>query len=233
LPASAAKLAKEALPNGALHALTLARLQFAFNHFISHHLSRLLPLACQLSCGARRALADHGRAVFLAVFNYWKKIFAISFGMGVVSGIVMSYQFGTNWSVFSDKTGPVLGPLMGYEVLTAFFPRGGLPRRHAVRHGARRARAAFFATLMVAVGTFISAFWILAVNSWMQTPARLRHERRWPVHPDRLVGGGLQPVVSLPSRAHGAGGLSHHRLRGRRGSAPSISCATAATSPRA
>ena len=66
-----------------------------------------------------------GRSVFLSVFNYWKKIFALSFGMGVVSGIVMSYQFGTNWSVFSDKTGPVLGPLMGYEVLSAFFLEAG------------------------------------------------------------------------------------------------------------
>ena len=62
---------------------------------------------------------------YLDLFDYWKKIFAITFGMGVVSGIVMSYQFGTNWSVFADKTGPVLGPLMGYEVLTAFFLEAG------------------------------------------------------------------------------------------------------------
>jgi cytochrome bd ubiquinol oxidase subunit I len=88
----------------------------------------------------------------------------------VVSGIVMSYQFGTNWSVFADKTGPVLGPLMGYEVLTAFFLEAGflgvmLFGRSRVGPGLH-----FMATLMVAVGTFISAFWILAVNSWMQTP---------------------------------------------------------------
>jgi hypothetical protein len=63
--------------------------------------------------------------VFTDLFNYWKKIFAVAFGMGVVSGIVMSYQFGTNWSVFSDKVGPVIGPLMGYEVLTAFFLEAG------------------------------------------------------------------------------------------------------------
>ncbi|RTL71079.1 MAG: cytochrome ubiquinol oxidase subunit I, partial [Hyphomicrobiales bacterium] len=112
-----------------------------------------------------------GRAVFLSVFNYWKKIFAITFGMGVVSGIVMSYQFGTNWSVFSDKAGPILGPLMGYEVLTAFFLEAGflgimLFGMQKVGRGLH-----FFATLMVAGGTLLSAFWILAANSWMQTPA--------------------------------------------------------------
>ncbi len=66
-----------------------------------------------------------GREVFINLFNYWLKIFAVAFGMGVVSGIVMSYQFGTNWSAFSDKTGPVIGPLMAYEVLTAFFLEAG------------------------------------------------------------------------------------------------------------
>src|SRR3990170_8640081 len=98
-------------------------------------------------------------------------MFALAFGMGVVSGIVMSYQFGTNWSVFSDKTGPVLGPLMGYEVLTAFFLEAGflgimLFGMDRVGQGLH-----FFATLMVAFGTLLSAFWILAANSWMQTPA--------------------------------------------------------------
>jgi len=91
--------------------------------------------------------------------------------MGVVSGIVMSYQFGTNWSVFSDKTGPVLGPLMGYEVLSAFFLEAGF--LGVMLFGRERVgpRLHFFATLMVALGTFMSAFWILSVNSWMQTPA--------------------------------------------------------------
>jgi cytochrome d ubiquinol oxidase subunit I len=91
--------------------------------------------------------------------------------MGVVSGIVMSYQFGTNWSVFSDKAGPIVGPLMGYEVLTAFFLEAGflgvmLFGREKVGPGLH-----FFATLMVAAGTLLSAFWILSVNSWMHTPA--------------------------------------------------------------
>ena len=91
--------------------------------------------------------------------------------MGVVSGIVMSYQFGTNWSVFSDKAGPVIGPLMAYEVLTAFFLEAGF--LGVMLFGMNRVGKTlhFVATLAVAVGTFISAFWILSANSWMQTPA--------------------------------------------------------------
>src|SRR3569623_1111257 len=112
-----------------------------------------------------------GREVFIILFNYWLKIFAIAFGMGVVSGIVMSYQFGTNWAGFSDKTGPVIGPLMAYEVLTAFFLEAGF--LGVMLFGLKRVghRLHFFATLMVAVGTLFSAFWILSANSWMQTPA--------------------------------------------------------------
>src|SRR5207302_371595 len=103
--------------------------------------------------------------------NYWLKIFAVAFGMGVVSGIVMSYQFGTNWSAFADKTGPVIGPLMAYEVLTAFFLEAGF--LGVMLFGLERVghRLHFVATLMVAIGTLISAFWILSANSWMQTPA--------------------------------------------------------------
>ena len=91
--------------------------------------------------------------------------------MGVVSGIVMSYQFGTNWSVFSDKAGPIIGPLMAYEVLTAFFLEAGF--LGVMLFGMNRVGKGlhFTATLAVAVGTFISAFWILSANSWMQTPA--------------------------------------------------------------
>ena len=99
------------------------------------------------------------------------KAFALSFGMGVVSGIVLSYQFGTNWSVFADKTGPVIGPLMGYEVLTAFFLEAGF--LGIMLFGVNRVPKLvhFAATCIVAIGALISAFWILAANSWMQTPA--------------------------------------------------------------
>jgi cytochrome d ubiquinol oxidase subunit I len=111
-----------------------------------------------------------GWEVYGTLYRYWLKIFAIAFAMGVVSGIVMSYQFGTNWSVFSDKAGPVIGPLMAYEVLTAFFLEAGflgvmLFGMNKVGKGLH-----FAATCAVALGTFISAFWILSVNSWMQTP---------------------------------------------------------------
>jgi cytochrome d ubiquinol oxidase subunit I len=152
-------------------ALTLARIQFAFT--VSAHI--IFPA---FSIGLASFLAvlnglylGTGRPVFLDLFNYWKKIFAVAFGMGVVSGIVMSYQFGTNWSVFSDKVGPVIGPLMGYEVLSAFFLEAGF--LGVMLFGRERVgpKLHFLATLMVALGTFMSAFWILAVNSWMQTPA--------------------------------------------------------------
>ena len=152
-------------------ALTLARLQFAFT--VSFHIifpAFSIGLASYLAVLNGASLLT-GRQVFLDLFNYWKKIFAVAFGMGVVSGIVLSYQFGTNWSVFSDKAGPVVGPLMGYEVLTAFFLEAGF--LGVMLFGRERIgpRLHFFASLMVALGTLASAFWILAVNSWMQTPA--------------------------------------------------------------
>lgn len=152
-------------------ALDLARFQFAFT--VSAHIifpAFSIGLASYLAVLNGMHLIT-GRAVYMTVFDYWKTIFAVVFGMGVVSGIVMSYQFGTNWSVFSDKAGPVIGPLMGYEVLSAFFLEAGflgvmLFGRSRVGPGLH-----FFATLMVAVGTLFSAFWILSVNSWMHTPA--------------------------------------------------------------
>ena len=152
-------------------AIDLARLQFAFTvgfHIVYPAFS--IGLASYLATLNGLSLATRD-PVYLQLFDYWKRIFAIAFGMGVVSGVVMSYQFGTNWSVFSDKTGPILGPLMGYEVLSAFFLEAGF--LGVVLFGRERVGPAlhFFATLMVALGTFASAFWILAVNSWMQTPA--------------------------------------------------------------
>ena len=111
-----------------------------------------------------------GKSVYYDLFEYWIKIFAIAFAMGVFSGIVISYQFGTNWAVFSDKAGPVIGPLMAYEVLTAFFLEAGF--LGVMLFGMEKVgkKLHFAATLMVALGTFVSAFWILSVNSWMHTP---------------------------------------------------------------
>jgi len=154
-----------------LDALTLARMQFAFT--VSFHI--IFP-AFSIGLASYLAVLEglwlwKKEQVYRNLFNYWKKIFAIAFGMGVVSGIVMAYQFGTNWSVFSDKAGPVIGPLMGYEVLSAFFLEAGF--LGVMLFGEKRVGPGlhYFATLMVAVGTLISATWILSVNSWMQTPA--------------------------------------------------------------
>src|SRR4029078_1011777 len=101
--------------------ILLARWQFAFT--VSFHIifpAFTIGLASYLAVLEALWLVS-GRATFLSLFNYWKKIFAVTFAMGVVSGLVMSYQFGTNWSVFADRVGPVIGPLMGYGVLAAVF----------------------------------------------------------------------------------------------------------------
>ena len=148
----------------------LARAQFAFT--VSFHIifpAFSIGLASFLAVLNARYLLTRDES-FLILFDYWKKIFAVAFGMGVVSGIVMSYQFGTNWSVFSDRAGPVIGPLMAYEVLSAFFLEAGflgimLFGRARVGEGLH-----MFATGMVAFGTLLSATWILSVNSWMHTP---------------------------------------------------------------
>jgi cytochrome d ubiquinol oxidase subunit I len=154
-----------------LSAEILARFQFAFTmsfHFIFPAFS--IGLASYLA--VLNALWLWKRdAAYLKTFEFWKTPFAVTFGMGVVSGIVMSYQFGTNWSVFSERAGSIVGPLMGYEVLTAFFLEAGflgiaLFGRKRVGDGLH-----MFAVAMVAVGTLISATWIVSANSWMQTPA--------------------------------------------------------------
>jgi cytochrome d ubiquinol oxidase subunit I len=152
-------------------AVQLARAQFAFT--MSFHI--IFP-AFSIGLASYLAVLEAlwlwtSREVFINLFNYWLKIFAVAFGMGVVSGIVMSYQFGTNWSAFADKTGPVIGPMMAYEVLTAFFLEAGF--LGVMLFGLERVghKLHFLATLMVAIGTLISAFWILSANSWMQTPA--------------------------------------------------------------
>ena len=152
-------------------AVVLARMQFAFT--ISFHFlfpAFTIGLASYLAVLNGLFLWTRDEA-YLRLFQFWVKIFAITFAMGVVSGIVMTYQFGTNWSVFSDVAGPVVGPLMAYEVLTAFFLEAGflgimLFGRDKVGPGLH-----MLACLMVAVGTALSATWIISVNSWMQTPA--------------------------------------------------------------
>jgi cytochrome d ubiquinol oxidase subunit I len=154
-----------------IDALFLARVQFAFT--VGFHI--VLPafsigLASYLMVLEALWLRT-GRRVYLDLFQYWVKMFSLVFAMGVVSGLVMSYEFGTNWSEFAKRAGPVIGPLMGYEVLTAFFLEAGF--LGVMLFGMQKVGKGlhFFATCMVAGGTFLSAFWILSVNSWMQTPA--------------------------------------------------------------
>ncbi|RCK32703.1 cytochrome D ubiquinol oxidase subunit I [Thalassospira xiamenensis] len=148
----------------------LARIQFAFT--ISFHIifpSFTIGLASFLFVLEALWLRTRDDT-YLALYKFWLKIFALAFGMGVVSGIVMSYQFGTNWGPFSEFTGGILGPLMAYEVLSAFFLEAGF--LGIMLFGLNRVgpKLHFTATTMVAIGTLFSAFWILSANSWMQTP---------------------------------------------------------------
>ncbi|MCG7393519.1 cytochrome ubiquinol oxidase subunit I [Microvirga sp. ACRRW] len=153
-----------------LDALMLSRIQFAFT--IAFHIifpAFTIGLASWLAALEFNWLRT-GNPLYRNLFRFWVKVFAVSFGLGVVSGIVMSYQFGTNWSRFSEVAGNVVGPLMAYEVLTAFFLEASF--LGIMLFGWERVgnRLHFLATCMVALGTLISAFWILSVNSWMQTP---------------------------------------------------------------
>jgi cytochrome d ubiquinol oxidase subunit I len=151
-------------------AIILARAQFAFT--VSFHF--LFP-AFSIGLASFLAVLEGlwlrtGEGVYANLYRYWLKVFAVVFAMGVVSGIVMSYQFGTNWSVFSDKAGPVIGPLMAYEVLTAFFLEAGFLGVMLFGINKVGRHLHFVATCTVALGTLISATWIISVNSWMQTP---------------------------------------------------------------
>ncbi len=148
----------------------LARIQFAFT--ISFHIvfpAFTIGLASWLAIVEWRWLKT-GNIIYKEIYKFWIKIFAVCFGIGVVSGVVMSYQFGTNWSVFSDRVGNVIGPLLGYEVLTAFFLEASFLGVMLFGWSRVSDRMHFFSTVAVAVGTLISSFWILAANSWMQTP---------------------------------------------------------------
>ena len=154
-----------------LDAILLARIQFAFTVSF-HFLFPAFTIGLASYLAVLNALwlwtKEHH---YLDLFRYWVKIFALAFAMGVVSGIVMSYQFGTNWSVFADRAGPVIGAPMAYEVLSAFFLEAGF--LGIMLFGRERVGPALHMTACatVAFGTFLSAFWILSVNSWMHTPA--------------------------------------------------------------
>src|SRR6476661_1244024 len=151
--------------------VVLSRIQFAW--VIAWHF--LLP-AFTIGLAAFIAVLEGlnlltGREIYLRISTFWIKIFAISFGMGVVSGIVMPFQIGTNWSRYADATANVLGPLFAYEAMVAFFLEAGFLGILLFGRKLVPPWAHFFAAMMVGAGTLFSSFWILAANSWMQTPA--------------------------------------------------------------
>ena len=153
-----------------MDALLLARIQFAAN--ISFHIlfpTISIALGWLLLFFRWRWLRTRDDA-WLIGYRFWTKVFALTFALGVVSGITMSFQFGTNWPGFMERVGNVAGPLLAYEVLTAFFLEAGFLGIMLFGHGRVSERIHLMATFFVAFGTTLSAFWILALNSWMQTP---------------------------------------------------------------
>jgi len=153
-----------------LDPVLLSRIQFAF--VITFHIifpAFTIGLAAWLATIEGMSLAT-GKPIYRRVFDFWLKVFAVSFGMGVVSGIVMAFQFGTNWSVLAERTGSIQGPLLGYEAFTAFLLEATF--FGIVMFGRSRVPPWFYllSCCMVALGTTASSFWILANNSWMQVP---------------------------------------------------------------
>jgi cytochrome d ubiquinol oxidase subunit I len=153
-----------------ISALMLSRIQFAFT--VSFHIifpAFTVGLAAWLAFLQARAMIS-GEPVYDRLFDFWLKIFAVAFGLGVVSGIVMAFQFGTNWSELARRTGPIQGPLLGYESFTALALEASF--FGVLMFGRRRVPRWFylFACLMVCLGTSLSSFWILVNNSWMQYP---------------------------------------------------------------
>src|SRR5258708_16309016 len=177
-----------------LLALLLSRIQFGFT--VSFHI--IFP-AFTIGLAAWLAFLDGlhlatGRPVYRRLFDFWLRIFAVAFGLGVVSGIVMAFEFGTNWSELSRRTGPIQGPLLAYETFTAFaleasffgvllFARTRVPRWFY-----------FIACVMVALGTTLSAFWIMVNNSWMQVPTGTHLTANGMFVPDDWRGIILSPV---------------------------------------
>src|SRR5690554_5928022 len=151
--------------------LLLARIQFAAN--ISFHIlfpSVTIGLAWILLYFRTRFTLS-GDKDWEYAYNFWVKIFALSFALGVVSGITMSFQFGTNWPGFMERAGNIAGPLLGYEVLTAFFLEASFLGVMLFGKDRVSNRVHLISCFLVAAGTTFSAFWILSLNSWMQTPA--------------------------------------------------------------
>ncbi|AXI03326.1 cytochrome ubiquinol oxidase subunit I [Aquirhabdus parva] len=153
-----------------MDALILSRIQFALNMSF-HILFPTISIAlCWVLLFFRHRWVKTREQSWLTAYRFWTKVFALTFALGVVSGITMSFQFGTNWPGYMERVGNIAGPLLGYEVLTAFFLEATFLGVMLFGHNRVSERVHLFATFMVAFGTTLSAFWILALNSWMQTP---------------------------------------------------------------
>ncbi|VTU13122.1 Cytochrome bd-II oxidase subunit 1 [Variovorax sp. SRS16] len=222
-----------------MDALILARMQFAAN--ITFHI--LFP-TISIALGWvllffrlrwRRALRRGEPALaqaWLDAYRFWTKVFALSFALGVVSGITMSFQFGTNWPGFMEKVGNIAGPLLGYEVLTAFFLEAGFLGVMLFGHGKVSEGVHLMSSFFVAFGTTLSAFWILALNSWMQTPAGyeivdgIYHVKSWvdvifnPSFPYRFTHMLLASALTCAFLLTGLSAWQLLRGAGRRSAAP-------------
>jgi cytochrome d ubiquinol oxidase subunit I len=151
--------------------LDLSRWQFAISVMFHMTFPSLTVGLSILLCVLYGMHWKTGKAVYLQMFRFWRRIFAVGFALGVVAGIVITFELGLNWGVFAAKTGPIQGPLLGMEVVTAFFVEAGFVGILLYGDGRVRRGTMFVATVMVSIGTLLSSTWIMANNSWMQTPS--------------------------------------------------------------
>lgn len=167
-----------------MNLLDLSRWQFAFTVMFHMTFPSITVGVAILLCVLYGMYWKTGKPVYLQMFRFWRRIFAVGFAIGVVAGILMTFEFGLNWGVFAAKAGPITGPLLGMEVVTAFFVEAGF--LGILLYGDNRVRpvAMFAATVMVSIGTVLSSTWIIANNSWMQTPSGfvIRHGMFEPVN---------------------------------------------------
>ena len=164
--------------------LTLSRWQFAITVMFHMVFPAITVGTSILLCVLYGMYWKTGHAVYLQIFRFWRRIFAVGFAIGVVAGVVVAFEFGLDWGVFAAKAGPIQGPLLGMEVVTAFFVEAAFIGILLYGDGRVRRATMFIATVMVSIGTLLSSTWILANNSWMQTPSGfvVRHGQFVPVN---------------------------------------------------